>query len=80
MDVSALPGGRKVDPGCHDEMASGDGVLAVTPADSGSTDADPFHIDTGLIPQASLEDNAAVELKCLGLDVFNQAEFEQGII
>ena len=35
-------------------------------------------MDTGLIPQASLDDQTS-ELQGLGLSVFNQDEFEQGV-
>ncbi|KAH9520103.1 DNA excision repair protein ERCC-6 [Bulinus truncatus] len=40
---------------------------------------DPFHVDTGLIPQASLDDQEA-ELQGMGLSVFNQFDLEQGIM
>ena len=37
-----------------------------------------WQVDTGLIPQASLDDQTS-ELQGLGLSVFNQDEFEQGV-
>ncbi|KAL8610511.1 hypothetical protein ACOMHN_060431 [Nucella lapillus] len=38
-----------------------------------------FKVDTGLIPQASLDEQTS-ELQGLGLSVFNQDEFEQGVM
>ncbi|KAK7113755.1 DNA excision repair protein ERCC-6-like isoform X2 [Littorina saxatilis] len=48
----------------------------------GATQADTdglFKVDTGLIPQAALDDQTT-ELQGLGLSVFNQDEFEQGVM
>ncbi|KAL3875967.1 hypothetical protein ACJMK2_033861 [Sinanodonta woodiana] len=39
-----------------------------------------FHVNKELIPLAHLDDQASAELQGLGLDVFNQEEFEQGVI
>ena len=39
---------------------------------------DAFHVDTGMIPQAALEDQGSLELEQLGLSVFNQDVFEEG--
>ncbi|XP_041364778.1 LOW QUALITY PROTEIN: DNA excision repair protein ERCC-6-like [Gigantopelta aegis] len=80
IPVLELPDSSSSSSGGHDAVTLNDAVPMVTPVDSGSTDANPFHVDTGLIPQASLEDNAAAELERLGLNVFNQAEFEQGVM
>ncbi|XP_005098039.1 DNA excision repair protein ERCC-6 [Aplysia californica] len=41
---------------------------------------DAFQVDTGLIPQAMLEEQGTSELQELGLSVFNQDVFEQGIM
>lgn len=41
---------------------------------------DAFQVDTGIIPQARLEDQGSVELDQLGLSVFNQDVFEEGIM
>lgn len=38
-----------------------------------------FHVNRDLIPVAQLDDQAFDELKNLGLDVFNQEDFEEGI-
>lgn len=46
---------------------------------SSKEDNDAFNVDTALIPQASLDDQSA-ELKELGLSVFNQDVFEQGLL
>ena len=42
------------------------------------SDTNLTQVDTGLIPQASLDDQTS-ELQGLGLSVFNQDEFEQGV-
>ncbi|GFO00974.1 DNA excision repair protein ercc-6-like [Plakobranchus ocellatus] len=41
---------------------------------------DAFHVDTGIIPQARLDDQGVTELEQLGLSVFNQDVFENGIM
>ncbi|GFR85602.1 DNA excision repair protein ERCC-6-like [Elysia marginata] len=41
---------------------------------------DAFQVDTGMIPQATLEDQGSLELENLGLSVFNQDVFEEGIM
>lgn len=41
--------------------------------------AKSFHVNRDLIPVAQLDDQAFDELKNLGLDVFNQEDFEEGI-
>ncbi|RUS74131.1 hypothetical protein EGW08_018111 [Elysia chlorotica] len=57
------------------------------PHDQGGEDAethtikkDAFQVDTGMIPQATLEDQGCLELQQLGLSVFNQDVFEEGIM
>ncbi|CAG5128960.1 unnamed protein product [Candidula unifasciata] len=42
--------------------------------------SDAFRVDTGLIPQGALDEQGSSELQELGLTVFNQDVFEQGII
>ena len=37
-----------------------------------------FHVNRTLIPVAHLDDQASDELRNLGLDVFNQEDFEEG--
>ncbi|ESO83915.1 hypothetical protein LOTGIDRAFT_155215, partial [Lottia gigantea] len=39
-----------------------------------------FNIDTNLIPKSSLKETEMVELAGLGLNIFNQDEFEQGVM
>ena len=41
--------------------------------------AKAFHVNRTLIPAANLDDQAADELQNLGLDVFNQEDFEEGM-
>ncbi|VDI10453.1 DNA excision repair protein ERCC-6 [Mytilus galloprovincialis] len=42
--------------------------------------AKSFHVNRDLIPVAQLDDQAFDELKNLGLDVFNQEDFEEGVM
>ncbi|KAL5018836.1 hypothetical protein ScPMuIL_004558 [Solemya velum] len=58
------------------------GAIEVAGSSTEATDKDKatFHVDRSLIPTASLEDTAATELRELGLDIFNQDDFEQGVI
>ncbi|XP_052070750.1 DNA excision repair protein ERCC-6-like [Mytilus californianus] len=42
--------------------------------------AKSFHVNRDLIPVAHLDDQAFDELKNLGLDVFNQEDFEEGVM
>lgn len=39
-----------------------------------------FHVNRTLIPVAHLDDQASDELRNLGLDVFNQEDFEEGVM
>ncbi|BFZ02829.1 hypothetical protein BsWGS_05868 [Bradybaena similaris] len=48
--------------------------------DAVTTSNDPFRVDTGLIPQGALDEQGSSELQELGLTVFNQDVFEQGIM
>ncbi|XP_076449836.1 DNA excision repair protein ERCC-6-like [Babylonia areolata] len=70
MSESPKPGTSKDSDGDQDEEETGL---------SNVTKDGLFKVDTDLIPQASLDDQTS-ELEGLGLSVFNQDEFEQGVM
>lgn len=47
--------------------------------DAATTSKDPFRVDTSLISQGALDEQGSSELQELGLTVFNQDVFEQGL-
>ncbi|KAK6187270.1 hypothetical protein SNE40_005335 [Patella caerulea] len=54
--------------------------LPVKEKEAAKPTEDPFLINTRLIPQAELKDQSMRELEGLGLNIFNQDEFEKGVM
>lgn len=70
---------RTLNPGKVPSPEEDDVDSSAEDAENTGRTKDAFHVDTGLIPQAALDEQGSAELQNLRLSVFSQDVFEQGL-